>query len=112
MLIPPTRFFITKIYHSLFVARTWQHFIYLLKCKNPRFTAFLDSNAYIKLAPNSAGPVRRRWPGRGPAGRGPGRGLWPCHALRFIVKKHLLIYDVHMYQCRYSLEVFPVSSLE
>jgi len=30
MPIPPTRFFITKNYHSLFVARTWQHFIDLL----------------------------------------------------------------------------------
>jgi len=80
--------------------------------------AFLDSNAYIKLAPNGAGPVRRLLPalgtGTGPAaaGRagalalwarpwpcGPGRGLRPRPALRFIVKKHLLIYDVHMYQC-------------
>jgi len=99
-----TLFYNKKIYHSLFVARTWQHFIDLLKRKNPRFTAFLDSNAYIKLALNGARPVRRLlpqaaprpWPcgpGRGPVGRGPGP------ALRFIVKKHLLIYDVHMYQC-------------
>ena len=96
----------------------------------------VDSNAYIKLPPNGAGPVRRllpalgtgagpaaapapwpcgpgrgivghgpgrgtvgRGPGRGTVGRGPGRGLRPRPALRFIVKKHLLIYDVHMYQC-------------
>jgi len=39
-----------KIYHSLFVARTWQHFIDLLKRKNPRFTAFLDSNLHTGLA--------------------------------------------------------------
>ena len=38
-------------------------------------------------------------PGRAPAVRGPGRGLRPRPALRFIVKQHLLIYDVHMYQC-------------
>ena len=57
--------------------------------------AFLDSNANIKLAPNGAGPVRRRWP----CGHRPRRGQRPRPALRFIVKKHLLIYDVHMYQC-------------
>ena len=56
-----TLFYNKKNYHSLFVARTWQHFIDLLKRKNTRFTAFLDSNAYIKLASNGAGPVRRRW---------------------------------------------------
>jgi len=50
MPIPPTRFFYNKIYHSLFVARTWQHFIDLLKGKNPRFTAFLDSNLHTRLA--------------------------------------------------------------
>jgi len=51
MPIPPTRFFITKkIYHSFFVAGTWQHFIDLLKRKNPRFTAFLDSNLHTRLA--------------------------------------------------------------
>jgi len=61
MPIPPnTRFYNKKNYHSLFVARTWQHFIDLLKRKNHRFTAFLDSNAYIKLAPNGAGPVTGR----------------------------------------------------
>ena len=38
------------MYHSLFVARTWQHFIDLLKCKTPRFTAFLDSNLHTRLA--------------------------------------------------------------
>ena len=94
---------------------TWQHFIDLLKRKNPRFTAFLDSNAYIKLAPNGAGPVRRL-PLRPQAAPGP----WPCgprrgHArLALHCEKHLLIYDVHMYQCIdiYSLEVYPVSSLE
>jgi len=70
----------------------------------------LDSNAYIKLAPNGAVPVRRLPPalgtGAGPAVAGragalalrAGRGLRPCPALRFIVKKHLLIYDVHIYQ--------------
>jgi len=40
----------TEIYHSLFVARNWQHFIDLLKRKNPRFTAFLDSNLHTRLA--------------------------------------------------------------
>jgi len=129
MLIPPTRFFITKIYHSLFVARTWQHFIYLLKCKNPRFTAFLDSNAYIKLAPNGAGPVRRRWapalalrpqaaPGRCGPGRGPQARPWPCgprarpwpvatprlalhceKTLTYLRRAYVSVY-------RYSLEVF------
>ena len=47
MPIPPNTLFITKnlsIYHSPFVARTWQHFIDLLKRKNLQFTAFLDSN--------------------------------------------------------------------
>ena len=29
---------------------TWQHFIDLLKRKNPRFTAFLDSNLHTRLA--------------------------------------------------------------
>ena len=96
MPIPPN-----TLYNKKFIARTWQHFIDLLKHKNHRFTAFLDSNAYIKLG---AGPVRRLPPalGTGPAaaGRaGPGHGLRPRPALRFIVKKHLLIYDVHMYQC-------------
>jgi len=38
------------MYHGLFVARTWQHFIDLLKCKTPRFTAFLDSNLHTRLA--------------------------------------------------------------
>jgi len=33
-----TLFYNKKIYHSLFVARTWQHFIDLLKRKNPQFT--------------------------------------------------------------------------
>ena len=102
-----TLFYNEKNYHSLFVTRTWQHFIDLLKRKNLRFTAFLDSNAYIKLAPNGARPVRRLLPALalrpqaapGPWPCGPGRGLRPRPALRFIVKKHLLIYDVHMYQC-------------
>jgi len=62
MPIPPnTLFYNKKIYHSLFVARTWQHFMDLLKHKNPRFTAFLDSNVYIKLAPNGAGPATDVW---------------------------------------------------
>ena len=51
MPIPPnTPFLQQKNYHSLFVARTWQHFIDLLKRKNPRFTAFLDSNLHTRLA--------------------------------------------------------------
>ena len=50
MPIPPTRFLYQKNYHSLFVARTWQHFIDLLKRKNPRFTAFLDSNLHTRQA--------------------------------------------------------------
>jgi len=96
MPIPPnTLFYNQKIYHSLFVARTWQHFIDLLKRKNPRFTAFLNSNAYIKLAPNGSGPVRR---------------LRPRPALRFIVKlTYLRRACVSVY--RYSLEVFPVNRL-
>jgi len=106
MQIPTNTLFITKNYHSLFLARTWQHFIDLVKRKNPRFTAFLDSNAYIKLAPNGAGPVRRLPPALGTgadpaaAGRAGALALRATRpALRFIVKKHLLIYDVHMYQC-------------
>ena len=47
---PNTLFYNKKIYHSLFVARTWQHFIDLLKHKNPQFTAFLDSNLHTRLA--------------------------------------------------------------
>ena len=68
---------------------------------------FLDSNAYIKLAPNGAGLVRRLPPalgtGAGPAAAGRAgvlalrARLRPRPALHFIVKKHLLIYDVHMY---------------
>jgi len=62
---------------------------------------------YIKLAPNGARPVRQLPPAlgtdAGPAAAGRAAALrarpWPCVALRFIVKKHLLIYDVHMYQC-------------
>jgi len=51
MPIPPnTLFYNKKFIHSLFVARTWQHFIDLLKRKNPRFTAFLDSNLHTRLA--------------------------------------------------------------
>jgi len=51
-------------------------------------------------------------PGRGPAGRGPGHGLRPRPALRFIVKK-TLTYLRRVYVSVYtSLEVFPVSSLE
>ena len=40
MPVPPTRFFIAKNLSQPFGARTWQHFIDLLKRKNPRFTAF------------------------------------------------------------------------
>jgi len=78
---------------------------------------------YIKLAPNGAGPSAgccQRWApalalrprqGHGPVGRGPGRGLWPRPALRFIVKlTYLRCAYASVY--RYSLEVFPVSSLE
>ena len=57
MPIPPN-----TLYNKKFIARTWQHFIDLLKRKNHRFTAFLDSNAYIKLG---AGPVRRLPPALG-----------------------------------------------
>ena len=42
--------FYNKKFISLFLARTWQHFIDLLKRKNPRFTAFLDSNLHTRLA--------------------------------------------------------------
>ena len=134
MPIPPTRFFITKIYHSLFVARTWQHFRDLLKRKNPQFTAFLDSNAYIKLAPNGARPVRQLPPalgtGAGPGACGRAGALalqvrpWPCgprarawpaatprlalhceKTLPYLRRAYVSVY-------RYSLEVFPVSRLE
>ena len=58
----------------------------------------------------------RPWPcgpGRGPAGRGPGRGLWPRPAFRFIVRKTLTyLRRAYVSVYRYSLEVFPVSSLE
>jgi len=37
-------------------------------------------------------------PGRGPAGRRPGRGLHASPSAS-LCEKHLLIYDVHMYQC-------------
>ena len=89
--------------------------------------AFLDSNAYIKLAPNGAGPVRRLLPalgtGTGPAaaGRagalalwarpwpcGPGRGLRPrlaLHCEKTLTYLRRAYVSVH----RYSLEVFPVS---
>ena len=50
MPIPPNTLFIKKNYHSLFVARTWQHFTDLLKRKNSRFTAFLDSYLHTRLA--------------------------------------------------------------
>ena len=95
MPIPPTRFFITKkIYHSFFVAGTWQHFIDLLKRKNPRFTAFLDSN--------SARPVRRLPPA---LGTGAGPALHCEKTLTYLQRAYVSVY-------RYSLEVFPVSSLE
>jgi len=45
-----TLFYNKKNYHSFFVAMTWQHFIDLLKRKNPRFTAFLDSSLHTRLA--------------------------------------------------------------
>jgi len=46
--------------------------------------AFLDSNAYIKLAPNGAGPIRRLLPAlgtgtsTGPAAAGRAGALWIC----------------------------------
>ena len=50
MPIPQTLFYNKKNYHSLLVARTWQHFTDLLKRKNPRSTVFLDSNLHTRLA--------------------------------------------------------------
>ena len=38
-------------------------------------------------------------PGRGPAGRGPGRGLRPRLAFRFIVRKTLTYLRRALYQC-------------
>ena len=118
-----TLFYNKKIYHSLFVARTWQHFIDLLKRKNPRFTAFLGSNAYIKLAPN--GPVRRLPPalgtGAGPAAAGRAGALalrarpWPAATPRLELhceKTLTYLRRAYVSVYRYSLEVFPVSSLE
>jgi len=50
---------------------------------------------------------------RGPAGRGPGRGLRPRLAFRFIVRKTLTyLRRAYVSVYTYSLEVFPVSSLE
>ena len=126
MPIPPTRFFITKkIYHSLFFAKTWQHFIDLLKRKNPRFTAFFDSNAYIKLVPNGAGPVRRLRPalstGASPAAAGRAGALalwarpWPAATPRLALhceKTLTYLRRAYVSVYRYSLEVFRVSSLE
>ena len=44
-----------------------------------------------EIPPAAAGAGHRRWQRRGPApaGRGPGRGLRPCPAFRFIVRKTL-----------------------
>jgi len=50
-----------------------------------------------EIPPAAAGARHRRWPRRGPGPAGQDVALRP--ALRFIVQKHLLIYDVHMYQC-------------
>ena len=120
MPIPQHAFYNKKNYHSLFVARTRQHFIELLKRKNPWFTAFLDSNAYIKLALNGAGPVRRLLPalgtGAGPAAAGragalalalatPRLALHCEKTLTYLRRAYVSVYT-------YLLEVFPVSSLE
>ena len=59
---PHTVSYNKKIYHSLFVARTWQHFIDLLKRKNPRFTAFLDSNLHTRLAIVTKNELRLAFP--------------------------------------------------
>ena len=65
MPIPPnTLFYNKKIYHSLFVARTSEHFIDLLKRKNPRFTAFLDSNLHTRLAIVTANELELAFPPR------------------------------------------------
>jgi len=50
MPIPPNTLFYNKKIITFLVARTWQHFIDLLKRKNPRFTAFLDINLHTRLA--------------------------------------------------------------
>ena len=70
-------------------------------------------NAYIKLEPNGAGPVRRLPPalgigaGSAAAGRAGALALGLHPALRFIVKK-TITYLRHAYASvyRYSLEVF------
>jgi len=58
-------------------------------------------NAYIKLAPNGAGPVRRL-----PPALGTGAGATPRLALH--CEKTL----TYLRRAYVSLEVFPVSSLE
>ena len=66
--------------------------------------AFLDSNAYIKLAPNCAGPSAGCWV-PGPAGRGPGHAAMPRIAfhcektLTYLRRAYVSVY-------RYLLEVF------
>jgi len=95
--------------------------------------AFLDSNAYIKLAPNGAGPVRRLLPalgtgtGTGPAAAGHAGALvlwarpWPCGlrarpwpaatpCLALHCEKTLTyLRRAYVSVYRYSQEVFPVS---
>ena len=56
MPIPPNTLFITKnlsIYHSPFVARTWQHFIDLLKRKNPRLAIVTKNELGLAFSPRN-----------------------------------------------------------
>jgi len=76
--------------------------------------AFLDSNAYIKLAPNGAGPVRRLLPALG-TGAGPAAAPGPAATPRLALhceKKLTYLRRAYVSVYRYSLEVFPVSSLK
>jgi len=85
--------------------------------------AFLDSNAYMKLAPNGAGPVRRLLPalgtGTGPAAAGRAGALWarpwpaaPPRLALHCEKTLTYLRRAYVSVYRYSLEVFPVSRTE
>jgi len=83
---------------------------YSLESTDPR-----ESDIPPAAAGAAAGAGHRRWQrrGPGPAGRGPGRGLWPRPASRFIVRKTLTyLRRAYVSVYRYSLELFPVSNLE
>ena len=80
------------------------------------------NSAGCRTMKQKAGPRSGPWPAGprpGPQGQarpwpcGPGRGLRPRHTFRFIVRKTLTyLRRAYVSVYRYSLEVFPVSSLE